>query len=61
MVITIFNIVLVEELLDGGMQAECSNTVPLHENLEATNAKQTYDCDDEAVQNMTQDAKEKEY
>ena len=31
------NIMLVEELLDGGMQAESSNTVPLDENLEAAN------------------------
>ena len=33
------NIMLVEELLDGGMQAESSNTVPLDENLEAANVE----------------------
>jgi hypothetical protein len=32
------NIMLVDEFLDGGMQAESSNTCPLHENLEATNS-----------------------
>jgi hypothetical protein len=33
------NIMLVDEFLDGGMQAESSNTCPLQENLEATNAE----------------------
>ena len=31
------NIMLIDQLLDGGMQAESSNTVPLDENLEAAN------------------------
>jgi hypothetical protein len=46
------DIMLIGELLDGGTQAECSNTVILQENLEATIAEQTYVCD-EVVQNMT--------
>ena len=33
------NIMLIDQLLDGGMQAESSNTIILQENLEATIAE----------------------
>lgn len=51
------NIMLVEK--HWSMQGESSNIVPVV-NLDAANAKQTYVCDNDAVQN-TDDAEEQEY
>ena len=51
----------VVEFLDGGMQGESSNTGAVEDNLEAANAKHTYVCDDQAVQNPTKDGQAKEY
>jgi len=53
--------IMLAEFLDGGMQGESSNTGAAKDNLEATNADQTYVCDPQAVQNTTEDGEVEEY
>lgn len=55
------NIMFVQELQDGGMLGESSNTICVVKNLEVANAKKTYVCDHETIQNKTEDAQEEEY
>ena len=48
------------EFLDGGMQGESSNTGVVEDNLEASNAEQTYVFDPQVVQNMIEDGEAEE-
>ena len=54
------NIMLVE-FLDDAMQGESSNTGATEENLESAIAEQTYVCDPQAVENMTEGGQAEEY
>ena len=54
-----YNTMLVE-FLDGGMQDESSNTGVVEDNLEASNAEQTYVSDPQTVQNMIEDGEAEE-
>ena len=53
--------IMLAEFLDGGMQGESSNIGALEDNLEATNAEQTYISDPQMVQNTIEDGEAKEY
>ena len=46
--------IMLVEFLDGAMQRESSNTGAAEENLESTNAEQTYVCNPPAVENTTE-------
>ena len=54
------NVMLVE-FLDGAMQGESSNTGAVEENLESAIAEQTYVCDPQVVENMTEGGQVEEY